>query len=468
MVGRVNYGSLPFKEQIEYFRQKLDLPSERWADVWKEAHNRAFTVAGAMSDDLLADFRQAVDTAIAQGKSLGWFQSQFNDIVKKYGWDFNGEASWRSQLIYETNLRQSYSAGREQQIQEIKHLRPYGIYKHTDQEHPRLEHLSWNNLVLPLDDPWWETHTPINGYHCKCKKFTADQRTLDRLGLKVSASPTVEYYDWVDKVTGEVHRIPKGIDPSFDYTPRTPAELTAHVTKQIEKKPPVAERLTARVVDSAFSTVKGVSAENISAVLEQLNSPELELFKKAMSKHSFKSLIVKQSEMTGGTKARAIASDVEAYLQSGRPQPVVLYMHRAPSRVNGFTSRRWDHVVVKAKSTDSLKKVQASDITAAIEAVMSAMEAGRRSWSMSAMTKELVGDSARVLTTWTHEIGHLVHFKAGAPTPPRLLELTNYSQASEFEWFAEHFVAWLFAPSRLKADYPEIYDFINDTVAGIL
>ena len=29
----VRYGSLPFEEAIAFFRQKLNMPSERWADV---------------------------------------------------------------------------------------------------------------------------------------------------------------------------------------------------------------------------------------------------------------------------------------------------------------------------------------------------------------------------------------------------------------------------------------------------
>lgn len=61
-----HYGSLPFEEAIAFFRSKINLPSERWADVWREQHNVAFMVAGAIKTDLLADLRQAVDAAIAE------------------------------------------------------------------------------------------------------------------------------------------------------------------------------------------------------------------------------------------------------------------------------------------------------------------------------------------------------------------------------------------------------------------
>lgn len=467
MIGKVRYGSLPFEEQIEHFRAKTDIPTERWADVWRGAHNQGFMVAGATRDDLLADFRKAVDRAISEGQSLGAFQNEFERIVAHYGWVHNGAPSWRAQVIYETNLRQSYSAGRESQIEALKHLRPYGIYKHSGSEHPRLEHLSWNNLVLPLDDPWWETHTPINGYGCKCKKLSASAQTLKRLGLEVSPSPKIDYVEWVDKVTGEAHQVPKGISPGFDYRPLKTEMLTEKISSHYTAKLSFTERLPKRVVDSALSTVKGVNAQGISDVLKQLDSPELALFEKVLDAHPVKSLILKQSELVGGAKSRAIQERVEAYLVSGSPRPMALYLHRTPSRVNGFTSSRWNHVVVKAKSTDSLKKVSAQDITKAVETAMNQMEAGQRQFSMSHVTRNLYGDSSRVLTTWAHEVGHQLHFKAGSPKRPELLALTHYAEATDYEWWAEHFVAWLFAPVRLKSDYPEIYEAI-DAMMGTL
>ncbi len=468
MVGNVSYGSLPFDEQIEYFRNKTNMPSERWADVWREAHNRSFTVAGAMRDDLLADFRKAVDKAISEGKSLNWFKSQFKDIVKQYGWEHNGDADWRAQVIYETNLRQSYSAGREQQMEELKHLRPYGIYKHSGSEHPRHLHLSWDNLVVSLDDPWWDTHTPTNGYGCKCKKMSASKKTLERLGLKVTGAPKVEHYEWVDKVTGEIHKLPKGIDPSFDYTPKTSAQLTQRVKKVVAEKPPLEERLPVRVVDHAFSTVKGVNAQAISNALASLNNDSVPLLQSFMKRHDIKSLILKAGELSGGKKGFLIEKEVEAYLQTGRAHPRVTYSTRNVSRTNGFTSRAWNHVVAKAKSTDNLSKVQMTEVR---DAIANVIQSGAKPWSFSAVTRqEIQNNAAGVLVTWAHEIGHQVYFKMGRPLLDRdilVQAITKYSTTNMDEWFAEHFAAWLMAPQALKQHKPDIFEFINQAVESV-
>lgn len=52
--------SLPFAEQIDYFRRKLHLPSQAWDDLRTSAHDRAFVVAGAMKADLLADLHASI------------------------------------------------------------------------------------------------------------------------------------------------------------------------------------------------------------------------------------------------------------------------------------------------------------------------------------------------------------------------------------------------------------------------
>lgn len=215
----VEYDALPFNQAINFFRQKVNLPTEAWDDIWQGMHSRAFVIAGATKQDLLSDFRSSLDKAISEGTTLATFQKDFDSIVKKHGWSYNGNRGWRSRVMYDTNIRQAYNAGREQQMQdpELRKARPYGLYRHGGSISPRPKHLAWNDKVLPLDDPWWQTHSPMNGWGCSCKKFMVSDRDLERRGLTVSKSPAVETYEWLNKKTGEILKVPKGIDPGFDY-----------------------------------------------------------------------------------------------------------------------------------------------------------------------------------------------------------------------------------------------------------
>lgn len=211
------YGSLSFAEQLAFFRAKINLPTERWDDIWQSAHDRAFIVAGAQSADLLDDLRKAVDKAISQGTTLEEFRRDFEEIVTRRGWTgWTGEETaagraWRAKVIYETNLRTSYAAGRWAQLQAAGF--PYLRYKHNDNVLvPRPQHVAWDNLILRADDPWWRTHAPPNGWGCQCWIEGVSERELRRLGKD---GPDEAPPSPIDPETGA----PLGIDPGWAYAP---------------------------------------------------------------------------------------------------------------------------------------------------------------------------------------------------------------------------------------------------------
>ena len=214
------YGSLPFRDQIEFFRGKDLVPTERWTDLSRDAHDRGFMVAGANTRVLVEDFQAEVGKAIAGGGTLADFRRDFDGIVRRHGWSYKGERGWRTRVIFETNLRTSYQAGRYAQMKRLAERRPYWRYRHSDAStSPRPLHVSWDGLVLRHDDPWWQTHFPLNGWGCKCRVESVSERDLERRGLEVGQAPDDGARDWTDRATGEVHRVPNGIDPGWDYTP---------------------------------------------------------------------------------------------------------------------------------------------------------------------------------------------------------------------------------------------------------
>jgi uncharacterized protein with gpF-like domain len=229
----------PFAEQVEFFRRKLNLPTEHWDDILMAAHDRAFIVAGAAKADLLADLRTAVDAAIAEGKSIGWFRKEFDGIVGRHGWQYRGERDWRTRVIYTTNMASSYAAGRWRQLNDpdLKKVRPYWQYVHNDSVlHPRPLHLSWNGLTLPADDAFWRSHYPPNGWGCRCRVVAVRGPVP---GNKTEA-PDDGTWTKLDR-WGNRHEIPKGIDYGWDYAPgRSTANELAGLAQ--EKAASLAER----------------------------------------------------------------------------------------------------------------------------------------------------------------------------------------------------------------------------------
>lgn len=218
---------LPFKEAIDFFKAKVLLPSSGWTDLWKEQHSHAFVVAGAMQDDLVSDLYNAVAKAQAEGTGYAAFKDKFTEIVDKHGWAHKGKPGWRSRVIYDTNLTQAYNAGRYAQMWELRDVRPYWEYEHTSIENPRPQHRSWDGIILPADDAWWNSHYPQNGWGCKCRVRSHSQSSAQRAWQSRgkdgpdSAPPTDYDERTVGKNSGNPRtvRVPKGIDPGFDYNP---------------------------------------------------------------------------------------------------------------------------------------------------------------------------------------------------------------------------------------------------------
>lgn len=480
----VRYGSLPFDDGISFFRQKLNTPTDSWDDVWQSAHNRAFMVAGVTKADMLNDFYTSVNKAISEGKSLNWFQKEFDNIKARYGWEHNGEPAWRSQLIYETNIRQAYNAGREGQIQALKASRPYALYKHGDSATPRVLHLKWNNLVLPVDDPWWDTHSPQNGWGCKCKKYSLSERELKRRGLTVGTAPDSGSYTWTNKKTDEEHELPRGIDPGFDYTPTNTQQLTSQVKKQVAQTPTLPQRAAAleaaRIVPSAFSTAKNVTALKLDPLLAQLDDDVINRLNDFLTAKKTKTVFVKNNEMSAGSKANAaIRTEVGEYLGVDDFYARMQYATRNPKRVGGFTSVGFEHVVVKVKASQNLAKVdmQAVQDTAALTVKLASNNAGKytlnyngqtlkRDHTISSTLNALDKNEAHaVVATWLHELGHQVHYYAGAPTFLKdALPVTYYGAANKYEEFAEAFTAWALARKELAKWQPDLVSWIDELV----
>lgn len=173
-----------FGPALTYFRDKVNMPTERWDDLWQGEHARAFVSAGATSEDLLVDLRNAVDKAVSQQISYDQFRREFDDIVTRHGWQHNGSPGWRSRVIYHTNVRTSQMAGRYAQMTDPDTLAymPYWRYRHNPVTHPREEHAAWNGLIIRADSPWWSTHYPPNGWGCNCSVEPVSEAGLRRAG----------------------------------------------------------------------------------------------------------------------------------------------------------------------------------------------------------------------------------------------------------------------------------------------
>lgn len=218
----VTPGAVPFEEAIGFLKQKVNLPTRAWTDLQEGAHARSFMVAGAMKEQLLSDFHGALVKALKDGTTKEQFQKAFDDIAARHGWDFKGARRWRARVIYDTNLRMARAAGRWDQIQRTKASRPWLRYVAVLDSRTRPEHKAWHGVVRPVDDAFFQSHYPPNGWMCRCTVEQLSDRDLKRYGYAPTPDdqvPPIEMEDRVVKTPDgeEIWPTPKGIDTGFGH-----------------------------------------------------------------------------------------------------------------------------------------------------------------------------------------------------------------------------------------------------------
>jgi SPP1 gp7 family putative phage head morphogenesis protein len=218
-------------QALDYFRSKGLKPTFSYLDMMGQEHDYAFTVAGMMDADLLHDVRKAVDSAIATGQSMRDFEKELTPLLQKKGWWGDKElldpltGDWvpkslgsphRLELIFRTNLMNSYAAGQWEQIQRQKEIAPYLMYDAVDDHRTRPEHAQWDGKVLPVDSPFWQTHYGPNGYNCRCGVIQLDQDDLEEMGITPSAEPKLKMQPWTNPRTGKPGIVYEGLDPGWN------------------------------------------------------------------------------------------------------------------------------------------------------------------------------------------------------------------------------------------------------------
>lgn len=230
------------RDASAYFaRKKALLPSFNWDDVYGLEHAAGVAVSGIMQRDVLQMFADELQRTIDAGGDLRTFRENVKAALIKAGlWGevqitnpATGEQritkfdQRRLQLIFGTNVRAAQAAGQYERAMAAKGDLPYLVYLSQADERVRPLHRGWHGTALPVDHPFWATHLPPNGWNCRCRFVSANERDLARMaarGVPIKREPPGNWQmlkDHVRKGKGnepeQTVRVPVGIDPGFDH-----------------------------------------------------------------------------------------------------------------------------------------------------------------------------------------------------------------------------------------------------------
>ena len=216
---------------------KLD-PTFSWLDRWQDDHAAMFTVAKSAGYDVLGDIYEALIAALQEGRTFRDFARDLTPLLQAKGWwgrqlvtdPETGEptaaqlgSARRLRTIFDANMRVSYAAGHWANFERHKARRPWLRYVCILDDATRPTHRARHNLVLRVDDPYWDHWAPPCGWNCRCTLQSLSDRDIDRLLAQgerlVFDPPPLDFRPFINKRTGEISEVPDGIDPGWDYNP---------------------------------------------------------------------------------------------------------------------------------------------------------------------------------------------------------------------------------------------------------
>lgn len=202
-----NAFSMPPEEAIAYLKRKGFKITWSWQDIEEKAHQTAFTVAKAMSLDLLQTIRDKLLQAQREGIPFQQFAKEIEPKLREAGWwgkrlktnPATGETSTaqlgspsRLRTIYQTNLQSASMAGRYRQQQEAAVFRPYLQYiAILDRRTTELCN-SLDGKIFPVDDPIWKRLYPPNHFNCRAVVVSLSKKDIERKKLTVESGKSLD------------------------------------------------------------------------------------------------------------------------------------------------------------------------------------------------------------------------------------------------------------------------------------
>jgi SPP1 gp7 family putative phage head morphogenesis protein len=174
--------NVPFNEAIASMEKRgIVLPDKYYGELQRIERQLAFSIAGVTSIDKLQNVLNSLTDKLSKGATFQQWQKDIRvqdlDLPKH-----------RLDTIYRTNLQATTNRGRWEQFQQTKNTRPYLMYDAVNDSRTRPTHKAMDGIIRPIDDPFWQTHYPSNGYRCRCRAISltakqANDRSKNGEGL---------------------------------------------------------------------------------------------------------------------------------------------------------------------------------------------------------------------------------------------------------------------------------------------
>lgn len=205
--------NLPPEGALRYFDSlNLPLPANA-SEAVAQAATKARSIAGIYQQEIVGDLLNSLRQSAAEGTPFATWRKNAMVMLRERGLALDkagdmvqqstgevvgtGLTRHRLQTIFQTQMTNARMASLWQKLQENKDARPYLQYSAINDARTRPAHRALDNVVYPIDDPFWDYFYPPNGFRCRCHVIALAPRDVARAGLTVSHSSPEQFSEMV-------------------------------------------------------------------------------------------------------------------------------------------------------------------------------------------------------------------------------------------------------------------------------
>ena len=164
-----------YPEAFEYLRARGIEPSADFYDRVEAARKQAWTMSKLSDLEHIGRIKASLEKAIAEGMS-------FENWRKENLADLQGLPKSYQETVFRTTVLSSYNAGRWAHFRDHAERRPILRYTAINDSRTRPAHRALHGLMMPVDDPRWQTLAAPNGFNCRCTLMSLSERQAKGMG----------------------------------------------------------------------------------------------------------------------------------------------------------------------------------------------------------------------------------------------------------------------------------------------
>lgn len=214
------FTKLPRDEAVRFWESRKVLPPELFEQLTEGLKIRAFSFAGAATEELLATAHAELGRQLREGANLETFGQFAQERLESAGW--TPASPTHVETIFRTNLGTAYASGRyaEMTQPDVLAALPYWQIRTVRDARQRPSHGRAHDIILPADHPFWLKAYPPFGYNCRCRVIARTKAWVDRNNARIGPVPRDLPDPGFDSgVAGLV-----GVRPALPSEPRRPVD----------------------------------------------------------------------------------------------------------------------------------------------------------------------------------------------------------------------------------------------------